>query len=74
MVVIKITTPGLTGMALSVALLWGCVIGERLILRRANLDWKDTLHTNQRLRQQQKSEPVLAPIPLRLHSRATRVG
>ena len=74
MAVSKITAPGLTGMALSVALLWGCVIGERLIVRRANLDWRDALHSNQRLRQQQKSEPVLAPVPLRPHSGTARLG
>jgi hypothetical protein len=74
MVVTKITGPGLTGMAVSVALLWGCVIGERLILRRANLEWREALHSNQRLRQQLESEPVSAPLPLWRHSRSTRLG
>jgi hypothetical protein len=74
MVISKITGPGLTGMALSVALLWGCVISERLIIRRANLDWSEALHSNQRLRQQQESEPILAPLPHRPHAGFTRVG
>lgn len=74
MVITKITGLGLTGMALSVALLWGCVIGERLILHRANLEWREALHSNQRLRRQLESEPVSAPLPLRHHSGNTRLG
>jgi hypothetical protein len=70
----KITRPGLTGMALSVALLWGCIIGERLILRRAILEWREALHSNHRLRQQLESEPVSAPLRLRPNSSARRLG
>lgn len=58
----KITLPGLTGMAVSVALLWGCLIGEHIIVRRATREQKHALLTLQRLRQRQQSQPVLSPV------------
>ena len=36
MPVAKITGQGLLAIALSVALLWGCLIGERVLLHRAS--------------------------------------
>ena len=57
----EITRPGLAGLAVSVALLWGCLIGERVIIRRANLEQIRTLYYLQQLRQQRQSQPVSAP-------------
>ena len=46
----RITTPGLVGMGITVAVLWGCLIGERVIIRRVSLEQTQALATIQALR------------------------
>jgi hypothetical protein len=55
MTIAGITKPGLTVMAILVAILWGCVIGERLTVQRANLEME------QALRQMRRPTPVSLP-------------
>ena len=59
----KITTPGLTAMGLSVALLWGCFIGEQAIRRSATMEQARILHEMNLLRQTVRPQPVFTPIP-----------
>jgi hypothetical protein len=60
--VVGITRQGLAGMALSVALLWGCVLGERIIMRQASVEQARALRTIESLRDRQ-SQPVSTPVP-----------
>ena len=60
MPIVQITGPGLAGIAISVALLWGCVIGERRMADRAFTDRLRVMHDVQRL-QKRHSEPVSVP-------------
>ncbi len=60
MPIAKITGPGLAGIAISVALLWGCVIGERIMTNRACTERGRVMRDVERLRRQQ-AEPVSAP-------------
>jgi hypothetical protein len=61
----RITTPGLAAMGLSVALLWGCLIGEQVLVRQATLERAQALHDIELLRRRQRSEPVSLPrLPL----------
>jgi len=70
MAVCKITIPGLTAMAVAVTLLWGCLIGERLILRQAASQQAAALRRVQLLRSPQ---PVRLPVP-HLRMRRNKLG
>jgi len=50
-------------MAISVSLLWGCLISERLIVHRANLERGRVLHNIRRLRWQHEAQPASSPLP-----------
>lgn len=74
MPIAKITGQGLAAIALSVALLWGCLISERVMVRRASAERTLVMRDLQRmqrthLRLNRRSEPVSAPvhIPRPLH-------
>jgi hypothetical protein len=43
MAIARLSGAGLTTIALAVALLWGCLITERMIVRRANAEMSRTL-------------------------------
>ena len=72
MPIAKITGPGLAAIALSVALLWSCLIGERVMVRRAYAEravvMRDLLRMQRThlqlnpLRRNYRSEPVSAPV------------
>ena len=62
MAVMGITRHGLAGMAMSVALLWGCLLGERMIVRHARVEQARALRAMQGLRERQ-SQPVSIPVP-----------
>jgi len=68
----KITVPGLTAMGVSVLLLWGCLIGERVLARNAAVAQAQILREINLLRQKQRSEPASTPIP-RLPQRSETV-
>lgn len=57
----KITGQGLTSIAVLVALLWACVIGERVLARRANAGAAQVYEAMRRLRLKQRREPAAAP-------------
>ena len=60
MSIARITRPGLAGISLSVALLWGCVVGEHRMAERAVSDRVRVIRDVERLRRQQ-AEPVSTP-------------
>ena len=62
MTIAKITTPGLTAMGLTVAVLWSCLIGERILVRNAAEEQAQVLREINLLRQKQRSEPASTPL------------
>jgi hypothetical protein len=64
MPIAKITGQGLTAIALSVAGLWGCLVGERVIVNQANREAYRTMRDmrSMRNRQRPRTIPVSAPV------------
>ena len=48
MTIAGITKPGLTVMAILVAILWGCFVSERLTVQKANLEMEQVLREMRR--------------------------
>jgi len=65
MPIAKITGQGLAAIALSVALLWGCLIGERVMMRQAVLERARVMQQVFRGQRRRHTEPVAAPSPLK---------
>jgi hypothetical protein len=69
MAVVGITRQGLAAMAVAVALLWGCLLGERMIVRQASVEMTRALRNMQVLRDRRElpvSTPIIRiPRPLR---------
>jgi len=70
----RITIPGLTAMAASVTLLWGCLIGEQVLIRRAASEQTRVLREMRLLREKQRSEPAADPVPKLPHRSRTARG
>ena len=68
MPIAKITGQGLSAIAASVALLWGCVIGEQMQRRDAYSE-RERVVREVRLMQQNRLHPmpVSAPVPFQPH-------
>ena len=64
MPIIRITGQGLSAIALSVALLWGCLIGERVAAQQAYSERARVMRDIMRLRRRERPQPVSAPAPL----------
>ena len=67
MPIAKITGQGLAAIALSVALLWSCLIGERVMVRRASAERTLVMRDLQRMQRthlklNRRSEPVSSPV------------
>ena len=58
MPVAKITGQGLLAIALSVALLWGCLIGERVLVHRASEQRIQVFHEIEQLRRTLHPSPI----------------
>jgi len=70
MPVVKITGQGLSAIALSVALLWGCLLAERGLVRQAEVKRARALEEIRRLRRQVEPQPVSNPAPYKtLHQK-----
>ena len=63
MPIVRITRPGLGAIALCVALLWGCFIGERLMVRDAHAQRAHLMRELQQLQRERRTEPVSVPAP-----------
>jgi hypothetical protein len=59
--VAKITGQGLTSIAILVALLWTCAIGERVILGRATAGAAQVMRAMRELRLKNRREPAATP-------------
>jgi hypothetical protein len=67
MPIAKITGQGLLAIACSVALLWGCVIAERVMLRDAGEERVRVLHEMEQLQSKPRPTPAVAPLPAAAH-------
>jgi hypothetical protein len=74
MPIVRITGQGLSAIALSVALLWGCLIGERVIAGRAISERAKVLRDISRMRRRQRTLPVSAPVPFLPHPSRVAAG
>ena len=63
MAVIRITGEGLAAISLSVALLWGCFLGEQATLRSARTERARVMYEMRELQRQQQAQPVSVPAP-----------
>lgn len=59
--VVKITGQGLVSVAILVALLWTCLIGERIVFGRAADDAAQVMRAMRELRLKTRREPAAAP-------------
>ena len=74
MPIIKITRHGLSAIALSVALLWGCVIGERVAARRAFSERAKVLRDISRMQRRLRTQPASVPAPFLPHRSRVAAG
>ncbi|HYW48265.1 MAG TPA: hypothetical protein VE959_35705 [Bryobacteraceae bacterium] len=65
MPIAKITGQGLAAIAVSVAFLWACVIGQRSMLREAYSERVRVMREVQLLQRRQQPVPVSLPSPHR---------
>lgn len=61
MAIARITGQGLISIAILVALLWVCAIGERVIVERANLQAAQTLRAMRSLQIKNRRPPASTP-------------
>ena len=67
MPIVKITGQGLAAIALSVALLWACLVCERIAVRRAvaeRVQLMREIHQMQRTQRPQQPQRVSTPSPI----------
>jgi hypothetical protein len=62
MPIVKITGQGLCAIGLSVALLWGCLIGERVITRDAARERTRVVRELEQMRLERQALPVSVPV------------
>ena len=74
MPIAKITGQGLAAIALSVALLWGCLIGERAMLRNALAERARIMQQVRLVQQRRQAEPVSAPLRVEPHRERVNAG
>jgi hypothetical protein len=74
MPIAKITGQGLLAIACSVALLWGCLIAERVVLRAAVAERVRVLHEMEQLQRKPRPTPVVSPLPAAAHRPTITVG
>ena len=71
MAVAKITGQGLLAIACSVALLWGCIIGERVMLSSAASRRIRVLREMEQLQRNSPPVPAITPMPSAARPRST---
>jgi hypothetical protein len=74
MPIVKITPHGLSAIALSVALLWGCLIGERVVARQAFSERAKVLRDISRIHRRQRTQPASVPAPFLRHRTRVAAG
>ena len=73
MTLAKISGAGLSAIAMLVVLLWACILGEHLILQRANSELSGAM-TRIRLLQKQRFGPVPVSLPASSHTVRPAIG
>ena len=63
MALAKITRPGLVSIAILVAILWGCIISERYLLRNSKIETYRALRDMRYLKFKRRVEPASRPLP-----------
>ena len=74
MPIARITGQGLAAIALSVALLWACFIGERLMVRQTLARRSQLMRELHQLQRDRHAEPVSTPAPRGPHPTRVTVG
>jgi len=74
MPIARITGQGLIAIAFSVALLWGSVLGERALMRRALAERTQVMRMVQSPHPRLRPEPVCDPTPSPSHSLRLTAG
>ena len=74
MPIARITGRGLAAIALSVALLWACFIGERLTVRDAIAQRAQFMRELRQLRRDHNAQPVSTPQPVHSHPSRITLG
>ena len=62
MALAKITRPGLVSIAILVAILWGCILGERQLLRHSKMETYRALRDIRYLKLKRRVEPTSQPV------------
>jgi hypothetical protein len=65
MVFARITGAGLSSIAMLVVVLWACILGEHLIVDRANREFSTAMTELHQLQMKRRAEP--ASVPARRH-------
>ena len=73
MPIAKITGQGLAAIACSVALLWGCIVSEKVTVRQAHREYARVMRDLQQMQRDRRMQPVSAPTPAPQDSRPARV-
>jgi hypothetical protein len=63
MAIAKITWEGLISIAVLVAILWGCILGERILSRRTSLETYRVMRQIRYLKFRRHIEPASRPAP-----------
>jgi hypothetical protein len=74
MPIVKITGQGLAAIAVSVALLWGCLIAQRVAARQAFSERARVLRDISRIKRRERAQPVSAPSPFLPHRARIAAG
>jgi hypothetical protein len=74
MPIAKITGQGLTAIALSVALLWSCFVGEHLILNRTYAERAQVIRDLRQMQRERRTQPASTPMPAHSPRPVTTVG
>jgi hypothetical protein len=74
MPIARITGQGLAAIALCVALLWACFIGERLMVQHALAQRAQLMRELHQMRRDHRAEPVSAPARRSPHPTPVTVG
>ena len=74
MPIARITGQGLAAIALSVALLWACFIGERLMVRQSLDQRAQLMRELHQMQRDRRAQPVSAPFQRGRRSARVTVG
>jgi hypothetical protein len=74
MPIAKITGQGLAAIALSVALLWACLIGERMLVSQTLAQRAQVMRELHQMQREHGTQPVSTPAHRSAHSARVAIG